>query len=1088
MKLPGIYVEIKGDYTELEKNLKAAKALVTSQATGISDAINNALSPDKLRGGLDSLVKNLSQLDRASKVPAQNLRNISAEMGELRKITGLTEKEWASLQGRFLSNQTSSAQENSLKRIASLAGLTEGEIRKMGQQFGLSAEQIDKVVGANGKAEKSFLSLGLVAKAAIAYLSAGAISAGVRDLVATADAYTSVESKLRLVTKGESELQELQNQLYASANNVRSALTDHADMYARVARSMADYNLNQQQTLAFSEAIAQSMVISGATTQEAASFAIQFSQAMQKGTLNGDEFRAVTESNGRAVKVLTDYLGVSVGELRNLSTEGKITADVLYNAFSKSADQLRGEFNSMKMTVGQSLTHLKNAYGSLVDGTNDSTGATSALVSKIEGLSRIVENNKPEIIGLFTGIATAAGVAAETILNITNSVKGWSAVAAGVLNFSDFATMNSSDLKQWMRDFDEGTAGIKKQVREVREELAGLSDAMPGVAPKRAELTLKLRGLEAQLSESQAALAKKAQQNLTISPAAMGTVNKPVSQMMAEEQEKLIKGREKFLKEIQTQQEALDAWFAELKPFAKSDDELARLTAEYNQRKEAIGAKGVSLGLKGERSALKELNAEITGYTAEARLAAESGIEWHRATLDALDGIERLNEEISMSTMGDFGHISYESARLLKEGALEVEKYQKSLAESEAKLNSVGAARDLAVARLAEAKAALSGNAAGSDTQDANKVRALEGEIRDLDKAIKLITIDHRNLGEAQQLAVTKTEQLKDAIGDVTAYKTNMQVFQELGLVSQGFYDKLEKLAEREKEVFIANGGDKDLADRLFFERALERRKALAAGEYNKDGSISGLISVGISDSMLSVQREAISFYADALPSAINESAGSFAEFFRNVAQGNKSIAESWKDLGKSVENVVFDMMQDLLKLQLKMAVMGIGQSLFGSPAGSSSSVSATGKGYSVPGVTPGFHSGGTIGVDSPTFTRSLPDSIFAGARRFHSGLLSDEYPAILQRGESVLTEGQMAAIGKGLRSGNDSPIVINVIESPGNGGQVNQSRGSNGENIIDVFVDRVKSAVAGDIVSGNGAVPNALQVTYGLNRSIGGF
>lgn len=61
-----------------------------------------------------------------------------------------------------------------------------------------------------------------------------------------------------------------------------------------------------------------------------------------------------------------------------------------------------------------------------------------------------------------------------------------------------------------------------------------------------------------------------------------------------------------------------------------------------------------------------------------------------------------------------------------------------------------------------------------------------------------------------------------------------------------------------------------------------------------------------------------------------------------------------------------------------------------------------------------GHHGGGVIGVDSPAFTRSVPASAFAGAPRFHSGMMADEYPAILQRGESVLTPGQLAAVARG--------------------------------------------------------------------------
>jgi hypothetical protein len=52
------------------------------------------------------------------------------------------------------------------------------------------------------------------------------------------------------------------------------------------------------------------------------------------------------------------------------------------------------------------------------------------------------------------------------------------------------------------------------------------------------------------------------------------------------------------------------------------------------------------------------------------------------------------------------------------------------------------------------------------------------------------------------------------------------------------------------------------------------------------------------------------------------------------------------------------------------------------------------------------FHEGGLVGY-SNTAMRSVSPAIFAGAPRFHDGLGDDEFPAILQRGERVLTANQ---------------------------------------------------------------------------------
>lgn len=70
---------------------------------------------------------------------------------------------------------------------------------------------------------------------------------------------------------------------------------------------------------------------------------------------------------------------------------------------------------------------------------------------------------------------------------------------------------------------------------------------------------------------------------------------------------------------------------------------------------------------------------------------------------------------------------------------------------------------------------------------------------------------------------------------------------------------------------------------------------------------------------------------------------------------------------------------------------------------------------------------------------------------------------------------------------GGGSSVVVNVIEAPGKGGQ-QQQRSEGGTKFIDVFVEQIKSAIAGDISRGSGAVPAAMAQSYGLNRVAGSY
>jgi phage-related minor tail protein len=71
--------------------------------------------------------------------------------------------------------------------------------------------------------------------------------------------------------------------------------------------------------------------------------------------------------------------------------------------------------------------------------------------------------------------------------------------------------------------------------------------------------------------------------------------------------------------------------------------------------------------------------------------------------------------------------------------------------------------------------------------------------------------------------------------------------------------------------------------------------------------------------------------------------------------------------------------------------------------------------------------------------------------------------------------------------SGGGGSVVVNIIEAPGKGGSQGR-RSENGVDMLDIFVEKVRSAIAGDISRGTGAVPNAMSQTYGLNRVAGAY
>lgn len=194
---------------------------------------------------------------------------------------------------------------------------------------------------------------------------------------------------------------------------------------------------------------------------------------------------------------------------------------------------------------------------------------------------------------------------------------------------------------------------------------------------------------------------------------------------------------------------------------------------------------------------------------------------------------------------------------------------------------------------------------------------------------------------------------------------------------------------------------------------------------------------------------------------SIGEELGlTFSSAFEDAIVAGKEFSDVIEGIGRDIARIL------VRKNITEPLAEAVGAFDFGSIFGS-----ANGNAFGPSGVIP-FARGGV--VNSPTF---FP---FANGGSFRTGVMGEAGPEAilpLKRGAG----GKLGVVASG--SGN---VVVNVIESPGNGGQV-QRRDEGGQSVITVMVEQVKAALAGDIAGGRGVVTQALQSTYGLSR-VGGF
>lgn len=274
-----------------------------------------------------------------------------------------------------------------------------------------------------------------------------------------ADEYTNLNSRLKLVTNGEQELSMVQERLFQISQKTGTEYAANADSYAKLARTVKDFGGTSEETLQITDLVNKSLTINGSSSAMASSFMLQFAQAMGSGVLQGDEFRAMLESNGFFASELAKALGTDIAGLRQMSKDGELTSNKLRTAFPKMAVAINAEFNKIEPTVGRALTMLQNSYKRIIDESNKASNGTGTVSQSLIELAQTIDEHREGIISLFTHMISLASKTVSAVANIGQSFAGWDAVFGGKLSFFEFATMDAKELNEW----------LKKNVQSLKE-------------------------------------------------------------------------------------------------------------------------------------------------------------------------------------------------------------------------------------------------------------------------------------------------------------------------------------------------------------------------------------------------------------------------------------------------------------------------------------------------------------------------------------------------------------------------------------------------------------------------------------------
>lgn len=382
-------------------------------------------------------------------------------------------------------SQAERATSASMGKIQRQAGLTSRSMEGVNRSFSQPIRPYSLIAVSrafDNTADRANLLRGsLIATSAVFGGFAAALTSNV--ILRYADTYTLLNNQLRTVSGSTAEAKAQFEALDAVATRSRSGLKETAVLYTRL--SKAAPNLNPEKILKYTETIQKSLQLGGATAQEAASAAVQFSQAVASNRLGGEELRAILETPlGRT---LADGLGVTIGKLREMGTQGKLTSSVVLGALDKMQKGVDTQFSGTIKTLDQAISYADNQFIKYIGSVNEAYGVTKILGGAVVGFADNLDtlgSALKYIVPLVSGLFAAkflGNMAAGFTSAIGNSIK---------------------DVQRVERAAEKAARGISGAWRSMAQESAAKVEALKGEV---ADYTKKLEEAKA----AQAALRQK---------------------------------------------------------------------------------------------------------------------------------------------------------------------------------------------------------------------------------------------------------------------------------------------------------------------------------------------------------------------------------------------------------------------------------------------------------------------------------------------------------------------------------------------------------------------------------------------------
>lgn len=311
-------------------------------------------------------------------------------------------------------------------------------VRELVTRLGFQTDtaSLQKYEGAVDQAKRTAEKAATAMKAAFAAVGVLGLAAVGKKLAEISDRVNTLKGRLGSLSQGGDF-----DQLADRARSLGAGMDDYIDGYIMLANATDGVLANQQDVIEILDTLNAGLKASGADAGTAAGVMRQFGQALGSGALRGDELNSMNEGAGVLMRELArSILGPqgTVGALKKMAEQGKLTTDVVLAGMRKIGPSLRAQTEGMGRTVGQAAQGLRDTIDRVIARFDAVTGFTAKLAAGLDWLSRGIERGiewlggaevAAKALGATLAVLAAVALPATTAALWNMARASWAAMA-----------------------------------------------------------------------------------------------------------------------------------------------------------------------------------------------------------------------------------------------------------------------------------------------------------------------------------------------------------------------------------------------------------------------------------------------------------------------------------------------------------------------------------------------------------------------------------------------------------------------------------------------------------------------------------